>query len=95
MKAKLIAAIAALPLVAIAAPVQAQGQTAKAGAKIANSYICVFDKSSVSRANVPDSRVDELLRVLAAEWVTDVPTLLKTLQQLEKSLPAGGAARWV
>lgn len=57
MKAKLIAAIAALPLVAVAAPVQAQsqaqGQTAQAGAKIANSYICVFDKSSVSRANVP------------------------------------------
>ncbi|MHA6316839.1 S8 family serine peptidase [Altererythrobacter sp. CAU 1778] len=46
MKKKLLVAAAALPLVALATPAQAQ----KAGDKIANSYICVFDKS-VSRGN--------------------------------------------
>ena len=45
MKAKTLAVLAALPMLAVAAPVQA-----KAGEKIANSYICVFDKS-VSRGN--------------------------------------------
>src|SRR5687768_11906733 len=42
-----ILAIAALPLVALAQPAYAQ----KAGDKIANSYICVFNKGSVSRGN--------------------------------------------
>ena len=46
MKIKTLALIAALPMVAVAMPAQAQ----KAGDKIANSYICVFDKS-VSRGN--------------------------------------------
>ena len=41
------AAIAALPMVALTTPVQAQ----KAGDKIANSYICVFKDEMVSRAN--------------------------------------------
>ena len=45
MKAKTLAVLAALPMLAVAAPAQA-----KAGEKIANSYICVFDKS-VSRGN--------------------------------------------
>jgi hypothetical protein len=40
-------AIAALPLVAVAQPAYAQ----EAGDKIANSYICVFNKGSVSRGN--------------------------------------------
>ena len=40
-------AIAALPLVAVAQPAYAQ----QAGDKIANSYICVFNKGSVSRGN--------------------------------------------
>src|SRR5687768_18606181 len=42
-----ILAIAALPMVALAQPAYAQ----KAGDKIANSYICVFNKGSVSRGN--------------------------------------------
>ena len=46
MKAKTLAALAALPMLALAAPASAQ----QAGEKIANSYICVFDKS-VSRGN--------------------------------------------
>lgn len=46
MKAKTLAALAALPMLALAAPAQAQ----QAGDKIANSYICVFDKT-VSRGN--------------------------------------------
>ena len=46
MKRLAIAAIAALPMVALAQPAQAQ----KAGDKIANSYICVFNKN-VSRGN--------------------------------------------
>ena len=46
MKLKLVAAIAALPMMALATPAQAQ----KAGDKIAGSYICVFNKS-VSRGN--------------------------------------------
>ena len=41
MKIASAALLAALPLVALATPAQAQ----KAGDKIANSYICVFDKS--------------------------------------------------
>jgi subtilisin family serine protease len=40
-------AIAALPMVALATPAQAQ----KAGDKIAGSYICVFDGAKISRAN--------------------------------------------
>ena len=46
MKTKTLAVLAALPMLAIAAPAQAQ----QAGEKIANSYICVFD-GSVSRGN--------------------------------------------
>jgi hypothetical protein len=42
-----ILAIAALPMVALAQPAYAQ----KAGDKISNSYICVFNKGSVSRGN--------------------------------------------
>ena len=41
-------ALAALPLVALAAPAQAQ----VAGEKIANSYICVFKANAVSRGSV-------------------------------------------
>ena len=47
MKIKLMAALAALPMVALATPASAQ----KAGDKIANSYICVFDGKAVSRGN--------------------------------------------
>ncbi len=46
MKIKLVAAIAALPMIALATPAQAQ----KAGDKIAGSYICVFNKN-VSRGS--------------------------------------------
>lgn len=46
MKKLAIAALAALPFVALATPAHAQ----KAGDKIANSYICVFNKN-VSRGN--------------------------------------------
>src|SRR5687768_9738214 len=42
-----ILAIAGLPLLALAQPAQAQ----QAGDKIAGSYICVFNKGSVSRGN--------------------------------------------
>lgn len=48
MKKLALLAIAGLPLVALAQPVQAQ----VAGDKIAGSYICVFKKGSVSRGNV-------------------------------------------
>lgn len=41
-------AIASLPLMAVAAPVQAQ----EAGDKIANSYICVFKPNTVARGDV-------------------------------------------
>lgn len=47
MKKKMLVALAALPMVALATPAQAQ----KAGDKIANSYICVFDSKAVSRGN--------------------------------------------
>lgn len=47
MKMKSLIAIAALPLVALATPAQAQ----KAGDKIEGSYICVFDSAKVSRGN--------------------------------------------
>lgn len=47
MKKLAILAIAALPMVALAQPAYAQ----KAGDKIAGSYICVFNKGSVSRGN--------------------------------------------
>lgn len=46
MKLKALAVVAALPMVALATPAQAQN----AGDKIANSYICVFNKN-VSRGN--------------------------------------------
>ncbi len=46
-KIKALAAIAALPMIALAAPVQAQ----QAGDKIPGSYICVFDANKVSRGN--------------------------------------------
>lgn len=46
MKIKSMALLAALPMVALATPAQAQ----KAGDKIAGSYICVFNKS-VSRGS--------------------------------------------
>lgn len=46
MKLKALAVFAALPMVALATPAHAQ----KAGDKIANSYICVFNKN-VSRGN--------------------------------------------
>ena len=42
-----ILAIAALPLTVLAQPAHAQN----AGDKIAGSYICVFNKGSVSRGN--------------------------------------------
>ncbi|WP_240505796.1 S8 family serine peptidase [Erythrobacter colymbi] len=48
MKKTAMAAIIALPFIALAAPAQAQ----QAGEKIAGSYICVFDNSKVSRGNV-------------------------------------------
>jgi subtilisin family serine protease len=48
VKKTTIAALAALPLVALGSPAAAQ----KAGDKIAGSYICVFDKDKVSRGNV-------------------------------------------
>lgn len=48
MKMKMLAALAALPMVALVTPAQAQS----AGDKIANSYICVFDGKAVSRGNV-------------------------------------------
>jgi hypothetical protein len=48
MKKGIWVALAALPMVALATPAQAQ----KAGDKIAGSYICVFDSAKVSRANV-------------------------------------------
>jgi subtilisin family serine protease len=47
MKIKMLVALAALPLVALAGPAQAQ----KAGDKIAGSYICVFDSAKVTRGN--------------------------------------------
>jgi subtilisin family serine protease len=47
MKMKCVSLIAALPLVALATPAQAQ----VAGEKIPNSYICVFNKNDVSRGN--------------------------------------------
>jgi len=47
MKKSAFLAIAALPLVAVSMPAQAQ----EAGDKIPGSYICVFKKGSVSRGN--------------------------------------------
>ena len=47
MKTRAILAVAGLPFVALAQPASAQ----VAGEKIANSYICVFNKGSVSRGN--------------------------------------------
>ena len=47
MKKTALAAIIALPMIALAAPAQAQ----RAGDKIAGSYICVFDANKVSRGN--------------------------------------------
>lgn len=47
MKLTMMVAIAALPMVALATPAQAE----KRGDKIAGSYICVFDDAKVSRAN--------------------------------------------
>jgi subtilisin family serine protease len=47
MKKLALLAIAGLPLVALAQPLQAQ----EAGDKIAGSYICVFKKGSVNRGN--------------------------------------------
>lgn len=47
MRKLAFASLAALPLVLLAQPAHAQ----KAGDKIANSYICVFTKGSVSRGN--------------------------------------------
>ncbi|HSF12020.1 MAG TPA: S8 family serine peptidase [Erythrobacter sp.] len=47
MKLKMLVAIAALPMVALATPAQAE----KPGDKIAGSYICVFKDEMVSRAN--------------------------------------------
>ena len=40
------------------------------------------------KASIPPALVDQLLGVLAKEWVHDVPTLLKTLPALERALPA-------
>lgn len=48
MKKMFRLALAALPMVALAAPA-AQAQVA--GDPIANSYICVFNKAAVSRGN--------------------------------------------
>lgn len=47
MKKTALAAIVALPLIALAGPAHAQ----RAGDKIAGSYICVFDANKVSRGN--------------------------------------------
>ena len=47
MKFKLICSAALLPILAVAAPANAQ----VAGEKIPNSYICVFNKDAVSRGN--------------------------------------------
>lgn len=47
MKKMFSLALAAVPMIALAAPAQAQ----VAGDKIADSYICVFNKAAVSRGN--------------------------------------------
>ncbi len=49
MKVKYLAALAALPMIAAVTPAQAQSE--RAGAKIANSFICVFNDRAVSRGN--------------------------------------------
>src|SRR5215217_882223 len=51
MKKLALLAIAGLPLVALAQPAMAQGQSQRAGDRIADSYICVFQRGTVSRAN--------------------------------------------
>ena len=49
MNKLLLCAVAALPMMAMAQPAQAQ----RAGDKIAGRYICVFNKNMVSRSNTP------------------------------------------
>lgn len=49
MKTYWLAAVAAVPMIAVSQPAQAQ----RTGEKIANSYICVFKKDAVSRSNAP------------------------------------------
>lgn len=53
MTIRVLAATALLPMVALAAPAQAE----RAGDKIAGSYICVFKKNAVSRGNARSEAV--------------------------------------
>ena len=71
------------------------GRALCAGAQLVSSFVSramaeplALRAWLLTRASVHESRVDELVRVLAAEWVHDVPTLLKTLHALERALPA-------
>ena len=49
MKYALLAAAAAVPVLALSQPAQAQ----RAGDKVIDSYVCVFNKNAVSRGNAP------------------------------------------
>lgn len=78
-------ALAALPLVALAAPVQAQ----VAGEKIANSYICVFNANAVSRGQVES----EAHRSVKAQGGQVKHVYRVTLQGFNAHMPAQAVER--
>ena len=79
-----ILAIAALPMVALAQPAYAQ----RAGDKIENSYICVFNKGSVSRGNA-QAEANRAAQAAGAQ-VTHVYS--HALQGFAANMSAQGAA---
>lgn len=78
-------ALAALPLVALAAPAQAQA----AGEKIANSYICVFKTNAVSRGQVES----EAHRAVKAEGGQVKHVYRVALQGFNAHMPAQAVER--
>lgn len=78
-------ALAALPLVALSAPAQAQ----VAGEKIANSYICVFKANAVSRGSVES----EAHRSVKAQGGQVKHVYRVTLQGFNANMPAQAVER--
>ena len=74
---------------ALAAPAQAQGVRAKAGDKIPNSYICVFNDQDVSRSNVRS----EASRLTGANEGQLKEVFLNTIRGFSTNMSASGVER--
>ena len=78
MKLKMLVAIAALPMVALATPAQAE----KPGDKIAGSYICVFKDEMVSRT-LQLSMGAAIFQILLLDLVFSIDSIITAVGMTE------------